>query len=268
MPTAPQTVDSVYFAGDPHGVFDPLNRCARRDRPNALVLLGDYDLDVPLDRAVAPASEATEVYWIHGNHDVDRESYYTSLFESELTDRCIHGSVVDIHGLRIAGLGGHFQGRIWHPDENNGAPRFARRKDYLKAVPRNRRWRDGLPLKARAAIWWEDFEVLWDQAADILVSHEAPSCHPMGFRLIDDLALAMGAHTIVHGHHHVGYTFRYRDEPLTAIGVGLAGVTSGAGRMCEPGQRDWQDTPALKRHHRQGPYLPAGDLRTIEECEA
>jgi cytosine/adenosine deaminase-related metal-dependent hydrolase len=38
--------------------------------------------------------------------------------------------------------------------------------------------------------------------ADILVTHEAPSCHPYGFAAIDALARAMGVVRSFHGHQH------------------------------------------------------------------
>ena len=67
------------------------------------------------------------------------------------------------------------------------------------------RWRDELPIKARAAIWWEDYERLYGQQADILVLHEAPGSHLYGFAVLDELAEAMGVKLIVHGHHHENY---------------------------------------------------------------
>ena len=40
---------------------------------------------------------------------------------------------------------------------------------------------------------------------DVLVSHEAPSCHRHGFAAIDRLAEVAAARLIVHGHHHESY---------------------------------------------------------------
>ena len=229
---------SLYFAGDPHGEFGPLNQAAQSGSPAAMILLGDYDLCEPLEKAAAKALRATDLWWIHGNHDVDRESYYSNLFDSALGERSLHCRVIDIGGVRVAGLGGHFQGRIWHPHDGNGQPRFRSRKEYLNTVAPRNRWRRGLPRKVRGAIWWEDVELLWDKRADVLVTHEAPSCHPFGFSVIDDLAVAMGAGVLVHGHHHVGYTFRYPAKPLTVHGVGIAGVSDGLGQPIRDGLLD------------------------------
>lgn len=46
------------------------------------------------------------------------------------------------------------------------------------------------------------------EKADILVCHEAPSCHPYGYSEIDELAQAMGAKMVVHGYHHDRLDYR------------------------------------------------------------
>jgi len=51
-----------------------------------------------------------------------------------------------------------------------------------------------------------------------LVTHEAPSSHPAGNAALDELARAMGARLIVHGHHHVNYR-AVAPEGLRALGV-------------------------------------------------
>ncbi|MDN3517263.1 metallophosphoesterase [Aquisalimonas lutea] len=257
-------LQAIAFAGDPHGVFGPLNQVATADRPPAMILIGDYDLDRPLDEAVAPAAAATTVYWIHGNHDVDQERYYTNLVDSGLAERCLHARVVDVAGVRIAGLGGHFQGRIWHPHEGDGQPRFAKRRDYLHKLAPRERWRGSLPLKNRAAIWWEDVEALWDERADVLVTHEAPACHPLGFHIFDELAEAMGARVIIHGHHHVAYRWDAADGSRTVIGLGLAGVSNGAGRIRALGREDYHGARELGRRNRQRLERPAGTYQTVE----
>lgn len=72
------------------------------------------------------------------------------------------------------------------------------------------RWRGG-------AIWYEDYEKLLSQRADILVVHEAPSTHHYGARAIDDLAVAMGVQLIVHGHHHVTYVAQINEIRVHGI---------------------------------------------------
>lgn len=44
----------------------------------------------------------------------------------------------------------------------------------------------------------EDFDALFDQGpADVLISHEAPSCHRYGFKVLDELAELLQVKTIV-----------------------------------------------------------------------
>ena len=229
----------LLFAGDPHGAFEPINRAADEMRPDGVVLLGDFDLDVPLDQALnAPARQVA--WWIHGNHDCDRDFWHDRLFQSELADRSLHGRVVELGGYRVAGLGGVFREKVWHPDTG---VRFASRRQFLYSMGRGNKWRGGLPLKQRASLWWEDYERLWGKRADILVTHEAPSCHRHGFKVLDELAEAMGARMIVHGHHHEDYQSELASG-IRVIGVGLAGVTSDAGQVIVPGRVSTRRRPA------------------------
>jgi hypothetical protein len=72
---------------------------------------------------------------------------------------------------------------------------------------------------AATAIWPEDVDALSLQKADVLVTHEAPSSHPNGVSVLDDLARAMGARLVVHGHHHITSHARSADG-LRVLGVG------------------------------------------------
>lgn len=245
----------IYACGDPHGHFDQINRTARERRPAAMILLGDYDLQRPLDEALAEAQEHTEIWWIPGNHDFDSDEYHDRLFASEFADRNLHGRVVEIANLRVAGLGGVFQGSIWHPHDGDGQPRFRTREGFVRASGKGNRWRGGLPRKRRSAIWWEDYEALWEQRADMLVTHEAPSCHPLGFTALDDLARAMGARLIVHGHHHVRYSAMYADG-LRVQGVGQGGIWALSGEVVEPGRLDREKGELLAEQLRRQPAAP------------
>lgn len=206
----------LLFYGDPHGEWRPLQQAVSQHIPDAVVLLGDMDLVRPLEQEVA--GFAGKVWWIHGNHDchsLARVGWYDSLFGSALAGHALHGRVTELGGLRVAGLGGHFQQSIWHPAHNI---RFSHREHWLAANPASARWRSGLPIKARAAIWWEDYERLFGQQADILVLHEAPSCHRYGFAVLDELAEAMGVRWIVHGHHHEDYDGVLGDICVRGVG--------------------------------------------------
>lgn len=218
---------TIFFVGDPHNRFEEIIQAIDAHRPEAVILLGDMTVDVPLHDALQHVVNITDVWWIHGNHDCDEERWYEHLFESQLADRNLNGRVAEIGGLRIAGLGGVFRGRFWHP---NYEMRWHTRDEYLRQAGKGNRWRGGLPLKARCAIWWEDYDRLSRQHADILVTHEAPGCHHHGFGIIDDLARSMEVRTIYHGHHHRDYTAEI-EGGITVRGVGLAGITDEHGNI-------------------------------------
>lgn len=75
--------------------------------------------------------------------------------------------------------------------------------------------------------------------ADILVTHEAPSCHPYGFTAIDKLARALGVTRLFHGHHHDGRNYQAFEGVLgfRAFGVGLRGLCDSEGHLVRPGER-------------------------------
>lgn len=215
-------IAGIAIVGDPHGDYSCLGRLLGGGTPSAAVFLGDMDLEIPFDEQVRPLlSAGVDVRYIHGNHDTDREEWHDNLFCSPLgVSGNLTGRVEEIAGLRIAGLGGVFRDRVWHPKNGDGEPRFRTRKEFIDA---NRRslWRDGLPRGQRSTIFWEDFEALADERADVLVTHEAPSCHRYGFSEIDFIAEVLGAKLIVHGHHHESY------EAALPSGIRVVGLAKG-----------------------------------------
>ena len=201
------------FCGDPHGQFEHIFERVRQTRPTAVILLGDLDLPQSFETVFAPILDLTEVWFIHGNHDTDNAHCYDHLFHSALSDRNLHGKVINIGGVRIAGLGGVFRGQIWYPPET---PRYQTKADFIARCGKGNRWRGGLPLKHRSSIFPDDLELFKDQKADILVCHEAPGAHPHGFAVIDDLADSLGVKQIIHGHHHE--PFIYADPRYMNVG--------------------------------------------------
>lgn len=184
-------------------------------------------LTVPLEQQVAPILDKTEFWYIHGNHDTDNEQHYRCLFESELAHRNLHGRVVTIAGIRVAGLGGVFRGKIWHPGINKGRPLWTSRKDFMRFEPSAQRKEakgkyGGLSRQHHSSIWWPDYESLYEKQADILVTHEAPSSHRHGFEVLDDLAFAMNVGHVFHGHHHVNYQARIEKYGKTLQVHGVA----------------------------------------------
>jgi predicted phosphodiesterase len=211
----------IIFYGDPHGSYEALLRATRDSVPQAVVLLGDMGLrEAPLDRVLAPLLEAgVQVAWVHGNHESDSAREYDHLFHSELGDLGLHGRVVEVAGLRMAGLGGVFRGKVWYPGTD---PVFRTRESHLASFTSRDHWRQGLPLRHRTTIYPEDLDRLAGLEADVLVCHEAPGCHPHGFAVIDELARQMGARLIVHGHQHVDY-----EDEIAGVRVrGVADATA------------------------------------------
>ena len=222
----------IYILGDNHGHFDHIIEIVRKDRPDAIIFLGDLECSRPLHEEVAAIRNLTEIYWIPGNHDTDSAETHNNLFESELADRNLHGRVVEIAGIRVAGLGGVFRGEIWYPPDID--VQFAKYSDYIDYLTAQQplRLRDsvqstGKARKHRSSIFYEDWLNLYGQSADILVTHEAPSCHPHGFREIDVLAQSLRVKFAYHGHHHDSLNYRSHDKRLgfQAFGVGFCGIT-------------------------------------------
>lgn len=247
---------TIVFIGDIHrqwpSVARGLDACVR---PDAAVLLGDIECDRPLDVVAAPLLDRDiPVFWIYGNHDNDGgPDMWANLTDPARNPRtaagALNGRVISVAGLRIAGIGGTFRPRIWEPPE---PPRVRQRAELpADLATMGAQWRDehraALAHSLGAtAIWPEDHDQLASQRADILVTHEAPSSHPAGSAALDDLARAMGARLIIHGHHHVNYRAVARDG-LRAMGVAAAwGVT-------ETGESLWSgETPrhlGQLRHH-------------------
>ena len=221
---------SILFYGDPHGQWQPLFDAVEGEQPTAVVLLGDMDLDEPLDAKLAPLLDAgIDVRWIAGNHDGDRSAWYDRLFHAGrgLDQGNLTGRIQVVGGLRVAGLGGVFRRKVWDPKfDPEPAPEKRTRADFLRSMTRTDRWRQGLPQKHRVTIFPEDLDALRKAAGrggrvDILVCHEAPSAHTHGFDAIDRLARDIGAGLIVHGHHHRAYGDEM-DGGLRVRGLGLA----------------------------------------------
>lgn len=89
----------ILFVGDPHGRFEHVVEIVLKRRPDAVVFLGDLLAQRPLDEELAPILSHTAVWFIHGNHDTDRDSDHDHLFGSALAACNLHGRVVTIAGV-------------------------------------------------------------------------------------------------------------------------------------------------------------------------
>lgn len=237
----------IVFVGDIHRRWDHVERgLATLDFPvRHVVLLGDMECTAPLDHhAASILAHGAGLHWIFGNHDADGgPNMWANLADPARNPRtaagALHNRVVEIAGIRIAGLGGTFHTRVWNPPS---PPRLLSRTqlvadmatigpgwstDATAALARN---------LATLAIWPEDVETLATQRADILVTHEAPSSHRSGAAVLDNLARTMGARLVVHGHHHIGYR-AIANDGLEVQGVGAAWGIDLAGRPRWPGDK-------------------------------
>ena len=237
------TSPKILFFGDNHGQFRHIIAAVELEKPDAIVLLGDIEASRPLEVELAPILGKTQIRWVPGNHEVDEDRYFRNLFESKLAGANLHGRVDEVAGVRIAGLGGIFRGKIWMPPDH---PVYDSYADWLSASRRAIKRGEVDVKQARAArthqtsIFWDVYSRLWDQRADVLVTHEAPSVHPHGFAAIDELAKAMGVQATFHGHHHDALNYRSEWERIgfKAYGVGFCGITDLYGGIVRPGDFD------------------------------
>ncbi len=189
------------------------------------MLLGDYDLDMPLEKTLHEITGLTQIWWIAGNHDFETPDKHRNLFHSALADKGLHLRVVDVAGIRIAGLGGIFLGRVWYPPH---PPKWLSKQHYIGAQ-RPHIKNGEMPLKYQCAIWHDEFHALAKLKADILVSHEAPGSHKYGFSVIGELASAMGVKHIFHGHLHENYA-KVIKRNIQVFGVANSSVADLSGK--------------------------------------
>jgi hypothetical protein len=144
----------------------------------------------------------------------------------------LHGKVLDLDGIRVAGLGGNFMGRVWAPPSTAS---FSSKTVAMKRGPYA--WRDGQRQspKLNGAIYPADVAVLAEMRADILVTHEAPSCHPFGWDALDQLARDMGVVRSFHGHTHDDLSEEYgllREQlGFDALAVNFRCIKNGLGEL-------------------------------------
>lgn len=251
----------ILLFGDVHGNFGHVLPAVVAEKPAAIIFLGDLQSQKPLEKELTNVMGLTQVYWIPGNHDTDSKSDYENLFNSTLSDRNLHGKVTEIDGLLVAGLGGIFRSAVWYPRDNPEAtPNFDNYDAYVESELEAARFQEfrrlkkaglepdsvpspplnGKALTHKSTIFYEDWLNLYGQRVDILVTHEAPSCHLYGFVGIDVLAQSMKVKYSFHGHHHDRLNYEKDHERLgfAAHGVGFCGVTDMYGGMITAGDFD------------------------------
>ena len=220
----------IFICGDPHEEFAHIIDAVKEHRPDAVILVGDNTPRSPLHEELADILDVTDLWWIPGNHDTDHEDYYDNQFGSSLAEKNFHGRVVEIGGLRVAGLGGVFRTKIWNDESKSTESPEA----YLQTCGKGNRWRDGLPLRHRSTIFRSQVAGLARQRADVLITHEAPDLHPFGSKVLTDLAANMRVKKAFHGHHHQDKVY----PGDVWVGVGLHGIVTLDGETIRPGEVD------------------------------
>lgn len=216
----------IIFFGDPHSKFEPVIRTVLRDRPEAIILLGDIEARQPLQVELASILDLTEIWWIPGNHDTDKDASYDNLWGSTLAHRNLHGRIATIAGYRVAGLGGVFRQTVWDPRLSPMQAQFQSERHLLGHIKRHERWRDGISLRHRSSIFPVDYARLADGRADILVTHEGLGGARYGQPVLNALATRMGVRLAVHGHLHQFIDYRHEgllpeNSTFVAFGVDM-----------------------------------------------
>jgi hypothetical protein len=243
-----EALRQIWIVGDVHGQSKPLLRSLARSplpAPAWIVFVGDIDLDPEIGsfrqwlKPVHKLHPQVQVAFIPGNHDADHEDRWERLMNCGRA-LPLHGRVLDMGGIRVAGLGGVFMARIWYPP---AAPLISERPDFAPHPVRLGKLPNSPRPAQHAAIYEAEWLALGAMRSDLLITHEAPSCHPHGFEAIDDLARALGVVRAFHGHHHDDQTAEYllhRERMgFEAVALGYCAIKTAAGEVVATGELGW-----------------------------
>ncbi len=253
-------LEKIFLCGDPHGEFDHILKAIDEFHPNAIIILGDLTPDRSLDEIFKDIGE-TKVFWIPGNHDTDSDLIYDRIWRSKFATNNLHGKVLDVCGVKVAGLGGVFRGQIWMPP---ASPCYSSPGVFIKKLGKATTWRGGLPRRHRSTIFSSVYDKLKECKADVLVTHEAPSIHAKGFECLDILADQLGVKYFFHAHQHESKNYGVING-FVARGIGLRGIIALAGNVIVPAEADLRET-ANKFQYEKKPKvkkLPASKFRRL-----
>ena len=236
----------LWFCGDIHGYLKHITRTLaatpKKDLPTQVIFLGDQDLERPFDDYLLPMSRewpSVSYAYILGNHDCDSWEKYEFLTSSKIAQN-FDGKVTTLNGIRIAGLGGVFLDKVWYPPE---APKLASPSAALMRGAFQYRGGQRPSSQYLSAIYPDTLDQLSMKQADILLTHEAPGCHPLyGHEILSDVARSMGCIRSFHGHTHDDHTGIYREtiaeRGYDAMAVNYCCIKNGLGEViyAEPGQ--------------------------------
>lgn len=211
----------ILFAGDAHGNFDPIIHAS--EKATAIILLGDQEPQNDLADELGPEC-AQKTWWIYGNHESDSPKYIKH--HASMAKHNLHCQVLEVENIRIAGLGGIFRPTFFEVDKTTRLHDidFTSPYDSRAYFTQNFAKKDIDP-EIYTTIFADDLRALLQlQNIDILVTHEAPENHPMGYQLIGDVARKLNVKTIIHGHHHEYYYSSLGN--IQVFGLDVAGAGS------------------------------------------
>jgi predicted phosphodiesterase len=238
----------ILFFGDTHSDLRHVLPTVLKEKPAAIILLGDIQSKLPLEQELARVMNETDVWWIPGNHDTDSQTNHDNLFNSALAHRNLHGRIVTIDDHKVAGLGGVFRETIWHPDVNSARKHYSYSHFEMNinrevACGRLQQGTANVYLRThKSTIFPDVYNTLFAEPADILVTHDAPACHHHGSLALEDLAQSMKVKKTFHGHHHdrQDYSKDFETLKFHPFGVGLRGVSDIDGNVIRQGELDVQ----------------------------
>ena len=235
-----QALQGIWFLGDVHGDFshiEPALAATQRTEgfPKWIVFLGDIEIHLKsLREVLEPLNNkypSLRFGFIFGNQDAASYTHWECLHDCG-DAVAFHGKVLDLNGVRVAGLGGNFLGRVWAPPSH---PKFDGKAEAMKRCPNA--WRDGQrpSPKLNGAIYPSDFTALAHQKADILITYDAPSCHQYGWRALDQLARDLGVVRFFHAHTHddlsEAYAMKREQLGFDARAVDFRRIKNGLGKL-------------------------------------
>jgi hypothetical protein len=221
-------IPRIFIPGDVPCQFAHPSQLFDWERPDAILLLGDLTPRRPLEAESGPILIEAKIRFSHGSHDTDSAQGHNHVSASSLTHWHRHGTVEDNFGIRIAGVNGVFWERNWMPLAHPVHRSYAH---FFWSLDDKRPLREHCPdtqISNRqerlhcGSIFPDDVDVLASHNGDILMTHEAPSCHPNGFAVMDSLAQAMRGMTLFHDHRHQWHAYR---NDRTTFGFRAYGVT-------------------------------------------
>ena len=230
----------LWFLGDVHGEFRHIGSALRRASaegvlPGWLIFLGDVEIfDKSFKEILDPVQKqfpTLQVAFIHGNHDADTYENWACLHDCGQAV-ALHARVVELDGIRVAGLGGNFMGRVWAPPST---PTFLNKEAALKSG--HFAWREGKrpSPKLHGAIYPDDVAKLSRLRAHILITHEAPSCHRHGWEALDQLARDLHVFRSFHGHTHddfsADYALKRSQLGFDARAINICSIKNGLGEL-------------------------------------